>query len=158
ILVLVENLTAKVIDYHHQEREVTPFLNQLKKKSIWFENVYAAADRSDKTVVSVLSGYPAQPRETLIEHSEKIKNIPYLSSVFNASGYSTRFYYGGDPAFLSLKDYLYISNFEKIVEKGDFMGSAGLSSLGAPDSVVYRKFLADHESTGPVFSTILTLS
>ncbi len=160
VLVLVENLTAKILDYRYQNVEVTPFLNRLKEEGVWFENLYAASDRTDKTVVSVLSGYPAQPKEALVEYSEKIKKLPFLSSSFSRDGYSTQFYYGGDAGFLSLKEYLFASNFEKIVEKNDFEETAGLSSLGAPDSVVYRKFLDDHRHphTRPFFSTVLTLS
>ncbi|MCD8540816.1 MAG: LTA synthase family protein [Leadbetterella sp.] len=160
LLILVENLTGKVIDFRYKDRSVTPYLNRLKNEGIWFENGYAAADRTDKTVVSVLSGYPAQPRQALAEYSDKIKKLPFLSSIFNAQGYSTQFYYGGDANFLSLKPYLFAGNFEKILERNDFEGSAGLSSLGAPDSVVYHRFLADHlnHQSRPFFSTILTLS
>lgn len=160
LLILVENLTGKIMDYRYKDAEVTPYLNRLRQTGIYFENMYAAADRTDKTVVSVLSGYPAQPKEALTEYSEKIRKLPFLSSSFNEQGYSTRFYYGGDASFLSLKEYLFSSNFEKILEKGDFEGTDDLSSLGAPDSVVYARFLADHRNhhSKPFFSTILTLS
>jgi len=160
LLILVENLTGKVMDFRYNDVPVTPYLNRLKQEGIYFENMYAAADRTDKTVVSVLSAYPAQPREALSEFSDKIKKLPFLSSIFNDQGYSTQFYYGGDVSFLSLKPYLFASNFEKILEKGDFDGADDLSSLGAPDSTVYRKFLDDHGNhhSRPFFSTILTLS
>ncbi len=160
LLILVENLTGKITDFRHKGLAVTPYLNRLKDESIYFENMYAAADRTDKTVVSVLSGYPAQPKQVLAEFSDKIRKIPFLSSVFNDQGYSTQFYYGGDASFLSLKPYLFASNFEKILGKSDFEGADGFSSLGAPDSVVYHKFLTDHRNhhSRPFFSTILTLS
>lgn len=160
LLIVVENLTGKVIDYRYKDTPVTPYMNQLKEEGIWFENLYSAADRTDKTVVSILSGYPSQPKEALVEFSEKVRKLPFLSNIFNRSGYSTQFYYGGDAGFLSLKDYLFASNFEKILEKNDFNETDGLSSLGAPDSVVYHKFLADHRNphSRPFFSTLLTLS
>lgn len=160
LIILVENLTAKVMDFSYSGTPVTPYLNRLKKEGIWFENMYAAADRTDKTVVSVLSGYPAQPRQAVVEFSDKIRKLPFLSSIFNDQGYSTQFYYGGDANFLSLKPYLFASNFEKILERSDFEGTEGLSSLGAPDSVVYHKFLSDHRNhhSRAFFSTILTLS
>ncbi len=160
LLVLVENLTGKIMDYRYKDTPVTPYLNQLQQEGIYFENIYAAADRTDKTVVSILSGYPAQPKEALVEYPEKIRKLPFLSAVFNDEGYSTRFYYGGDASFLSLKGYLFTSNFEKILGKSDFDETGDLSSLGAPDSVVYHKFLADHRNhhSRPFFSTILTLS
>lgn len=160
LLILVENLTEKIVDYRYKDAPVTPYLNRLKQEGIYFENMYAAADRTDKTVVSVLSGYPSQPKDALAEYSEKIRKLPFLSSIFNKEGYSTQFYYGGDASFLSLKEYLFTSNFEKILEKGDFDGTDDLSSLGAPDSAVYARFLADHRNhhSKPFFSTILTLS
>lgn len=41
ILIQVESLDAKIIDYRQQGKEVTPFLNDLKDQSYYFENFYA---------------------------------------------------------------------------------------------------------------------
>jgi phosphoglycerol transferase MdoB-like AlkP superfamily enzyme len=38
ILIQVESLDAAIIDYRQQGKEVTPFLNQLKEQSYYFEN------------------------------------------------------------------------------------------------------------------------
>lgn len=158
LLILVENLTDKAINQKVQEMEVTPFMNKLIKESVYFENFYAASDRTDKTVVSTLSGYPAQPQESILEFPEKLEKLPVLSKNFNQKGYSTQFYYGGDANFLTIKQYLFAGNFEKILEKNDFVN--GQISLGVPDEGVYSKFIDDHklEKGKPFFSTILTLS
>lgn len=160
LLIFVENLSSKALDYSFQGQEVTPFLNRLKKESIYFSQFYAAADRSDKTVVSTLSGFPAQPKDVLTEYSEKVKKLPVLSSVLFDSGYSTRFYYGGEPDFLGLKDYLFSGRFEKLSLRDDYPADAGISSLGAADSLVYARILEEHNggSSRPFFTAALTLS
>lgn len=158
IVILVENLTSKAINQTVDGRAVTPFINKLKGEGIYFENFYASADRTDKTVVSTLSGYPAQPQESILEFPEKLEKLPILSKNFNQKGYSTQFYYGGEASFLTIKPYLFLGNFEKILEKNDF--NNGQISLGIPDEGVYTKFIEDHklEKGKPFFSTILTLS
>jgi phosphoglycerol transferase MdoB-like AlkP superfamily enzyme len=158
VIILVENLTSKAINRIHENKEVTPYLNKLIGQGIYFENFYAAADRTDKTVVSMLSGYPAQPQESILEFSEKLEKLPILSKNFNQKGYSTQFYYGGEANFLTIKPFLFLGNFEKILEKDDFTSDP--ISLGATDESVYVKFIEEHKSERekPFFSTILTLS
>ena len=55
-LFILESFSTKLM-----QTEATPQLNQLKKEGIFFENLYANSFRTDRGVVAVLSGYPAQP-------------------------------------------------------------------------------------------------
>ncbi|MFS0491406.1 LTA synthase family protein [Leadbetterella byssophila] len=157
LLISVENLSANVLDFHYNGEAVTPFLNELKGKSVYFPEVYAASDRTDKNVVSLLSGYPALPKQALIEFSEKIDKIENLSSFLSKNGYATHFYYGGEPDFLGLRSYLFEGDFEKISLKDDFGASTG---LGAPDSLVYARVLADLKNLNgrPVYTSVFSLS
>lgn len=160
LLIIVENASTKALDYSFQGRELTPFLNRLKRESVYFPHFYSASDRTDKTVVSTLSGFPSQPKEALTEYSDKVKNLPFLSSILFDNGYSTRFYYGGEPDFLGLKDYLFASRFEKLSLRDDYNADAGMNALGASDSLVYARVLEEHASAfaRPFFSVVLTLS
>jgi phosphoglycerol transferase MdoB-like AlkP superfamily enzyme len=157
LLISVENLSASILDYQYKGESVTPFLNELKNRSLYFPEVYAASDRSDKNVVSLLSGYPAQPKQALTEFSEKIDKIEILSSYLYRNGYATHFYYGGEPDFLGIRSYLFSGNYEKISVKDDFGPIIG---LGAPDSLVYARVLADqkHLNGRPVFTSLFSLS
>lgn len=41
IVVQLESFDEKIIDYQHNGQEITPFLNKIKEKSLYFENIYA---------------------------------------------------------------------------------------------------------------------
>jgi phosphoglycerol transferase MdoB-like AlkP superfamily enzyme len=160
LVIFVENLSAKALDYSFHGQEITPYLNRLKKESVYFSQYYSSSDRTDKTIVSTLSGFPSQPRDALTEYSDKVKKLPFLSSFLFDKGFSTRFYYGGEPDFLGLKDYLFASRFEKLSLRDDYITDAGMSALGAADSLVYARVLEEHTQnfSKPFFSAVLTLS
>ena len=61
LLIMLESFTTKLIGYEVEGMKVLPHLESLIDDGIYFPNIYASGDRTDKGVVSILSGYPAQP-------------------------------------------------------------------------------------------------
>ena len=159
LFIIWESFTKKVIEKNINGEAVTPNFNALRKEGIYFSNIYASGDRTDKGVPAVLSGYPAQPTTSIITEPNKSAKLPVLSKDFGENGYSTDFYYGGEIDFANMKSYLYAADFQKIVSKQDFDKKDWNSKWGTHDGVVYQKFLAEHTKINqPFFSTLLTLS
>lgn len=159
LIIIWESFTKKVTQQKINNLEITPRFNELKKEGIYFSDMYASGDRTDKGITAVLSGYPAQPTASIITEPSKSAKLPVLSKDFEINGYSTDFYYGGEIEFANIKSYLYSSDFQKIVSKQDFESKYWNSKWGAHDDVVFRKFLNDHTNVNqPFFSTIMTLS
>lgn len=159
ILIIWESFTARATKTLGAESAVTPAFDALVPEGILFSNFYAAADRSDKGLVSILSAYPAQPTQSIIKLPVKSAKLPVLSENFGAAGYTTSFYYGGELEFANIKAYLMNGGFHKIVGKEDFKPEEWNSKWGAHDHVVLDKVLRDlNNSSEPFFSTIFTLS
>ncbi|MFD2520437.1 LTA synthase family protein [Emticicia soli] len=159
LVIIWESFTKKATEQNINGIEVTPRFNALKKEGIYFPNMYASGDRTDKGIPAILSGYPAQPTASIITEPNKSAKLPVLSKDFEINGYSTDFYYGGEVEFANIKSYLYSSDFQKIVSKQDFDSKHWNSKWGAHDDIVFKKFLNDHANMNqPFFSTILTLS
>jgi len=159
IVIVWESLTKKVIDANQHDITITPGFNQLKKEGIYFSDVYASGDRTDKGIVAVLSGYPAQPITSIIKVPQKSANLPKLPLIFANQHYQTSFYYGGELEFANMKSYLLGSGFKNFTEKSDFDTKDQNSKWGAHDGVVKNKILADLKTTSsPFFTTWLTLS
>ncbi|GAB3507145.1 hypothetical protein GCM10027442_12100 [Emticicia fontis] len=160
ILVIIwESFTKKATEFKINGLEVTPRFNALKKEGIYFSNMYASGDRTDKGIPAILSGYPAQPTASIITEPNKSSKLPVISKDFESNGYSTDFYYGGEVEFANIKSYLYSANFQKIISKQDFDSKYWNSKWGAHDDIVFKRFLNDHSTVNqPFFSTILTLS
>jgi phosphoglycerol transferase MdoB-like AlkP superfamily enzyme len=159
VLIIWESLTKKVIHQKHKDIEVTPGLNRLIQEGVYFSDLYATGDRTDKGIVGVLSGYPAQPTTSIIKIPQKADKLPKLPKIFSDQGYQTSFFYGGELEFANMKSYLLGCGFDKMTEKNDFDVRDQNSKWGAHDGVVKNRFLNDLKiSKEPFFSTWLTLS
>ena len=89
-LFILESFSTKLM-----QTEATPQLNQLKKEGIFFENLYANSFRTDRGVVAVLSGYPAQPTTSIMKFTKKASALPSISNVLKKHHYRLKYYYGG---------------------------------------------------------------
>ncbi len=159
ILIIWESFTDKAAKLSIEGKEITPHFNALKKEGIYFSNIYASGDRTDKGLAAILSGYPALHSSSILRSVNKSVKLPVLSKFFKSKGYSTPFYYGGEPAFANIKSYLSNGDFDKIVEKNEFAAKELTSKWGAHDGVVAKRFLNDLSITKqPFFATWLTLS
>ena len=159
IVIIWESFTEKAIHVSIENEEVTPQFNRLKQQGIYFSNVYASGDRTNKGIPAILSGYPAMPQSTIIYTLNKSEKIPVLSSLYKEKGYSTPFFYGGEPEFANIKSYLVHGGFDPIIGKDDFAVTDMNSKWGAHDGVVMnRVFESLNKSTTPFFATWLTLS
>lgn len=159
IVVIWESFTEKAIHVSKNGQEVTPRFNRLRTEGIYFSNVYASGDRTNKGVPAILSGYPAMPKTTIIHSPGKSYKIKAVSQLFKDRGYQTPFFYGGEPEFANIKSYLLNSGFDPIIGRNDFDPADMNSKWGAHDGVVMRKVMNDLAIVKqPFFSVWLTLS
>lgn len=159
VLIIWESFTAKATKTLGKQEDITPNFDRLVNEGLLFANFYASADRSDKGLVSILSGYPAQPTQSIIKLPVKSSKLPVLSKSFESAGYSTSFYYGGELEFANIKAYLMNAGFDNIIGKEDFDPKDWNSKWGAHDHVVLEKLRRDLDTQSrPFFTTIFTLS
>jgi len=159
IFIIWESFTEKAIHISINNKEVTPQFNRLKKAGIYFSNVYASGDRTNKGIPAILSGYPAMPNTTVIHSPGKAEKLRVLSQLFKEKGYQTPFFYGGEPEFANIKSYLLHGGFDPIVGKDDFDSKDMNSKWGAHDGVVMNRVFEDlNKSKKPFFATWLTLT
>lgn len=159
IIIVWESFTSKVIDFNVGGKAITPGFNQLKKEGVYFSNMYATGDRTDKGIVGILSGYPSQPTTSIIKEPTKATKLPMLSKIFREVGYETSFHYGGELEFANMKAYLLQGGFNRFVTISDFESKDKNSKWGAHDGVVAKRLKQDLlQMRQPFFSTWLTLS
>ncbi len=159
IFIVWESFTEKATHAVIDGVPITPHFNELKKEGIYFSNVYASGDRTDKGIVAVLSGYPAQPTTSIVKTPVKANKLPTVSATLASQGYHTSFYYGGELEFANMKAYLLGGHFKKFISKNDFAAKDQNSKWGAHDGVVAQKVIDELKNTPvPFFATWLTLS
>ena len=159
VIILLESFGSKLIEPLGGLEGVTPQFNRLAEEGLLFSNIFAAGDRSDKGIVSVLSGFPAQSTQSVIKFPLKSSKLPTISEAFDSLGYSTIFYYGGDPDFANIRSYLYSAKFRQLVTQDDFPKSYRNSKWGVHDEHVFERLLTDLDSaSAPFFKFFFTLS
>jgi phosphoglycerol transferase MdoB-like AlkP superfamily enzyme len=159
VVILLESFTSKFIEPLGGMEGVTPNLNKLSEQGLLFSNIYASGDRSDKGLVSVLGGFPAQSTQSIMLYPPKSIKLPTLSRSLYSMGYNTNFYYGGDPDFANIRTFLYSARFNKIISQSDFPRSLNFGKWGVPDEHVFQKLLSDlDEAEKPFFKFFFTLS
>lgn len=125
------------------EPNIAIHLDSLSKEGVLFTNFYANSFRTDRGLVAILSGYPAQPTTSIMKYPRKTQSIPAIAGSLRKAGYGTKYYYGGDADFTNMRSYLMSSGFEDIVSDQDFPVTERLSKWGAHDHLVFNRLLED---------------
>jgi phosphoglycerol transferase MdoB-like AlkP superfamily enzyme len=143
-------------------KEITPHLNQLAREGVSFSECYANSWRTDKGMVSILSGYPAFPETSIMKLPEKSRKMPSIARSLQGVGYQNTFYYGGDINFTNMRSYVLGTGYDRLTWKSDFSREEQSSSQwGVKDEIMFDTLLRDikNEQTGkPWMKTLLTLS
>lgn len=146
ILVIMESFSNHLMGELGGLKDVAVNLDSISRTGILFTNFYANSFRTDRGLVSILSGYPAQPTASIMKHTAKTASLPSISSALKKKGYDSRYYYGGDADFTNMRSYLVSSGFEKIISDVDFPISERASKWGAPDHALFNRFIEDYKN------------
>ncbi len=159
VLVIMESMTAQVVEELGGEKGVCPTLSRLIRKGILFENCYGSGYRTDQGVVSVLGGYPAQPDQSVVLLTDKAAALNSVPKVLRRHGYSTAYFYGGELTFANIGVWLRNQGFEKIVSEKDFSTAEKTQRWGVDDGILLQRAAREiGRLKTPFFATAMTLS
>lgn len=159
ILVIVESFTADVIEPLGGMKGIAPNLSRYATEGVLFDNFYSSGDRTDKGIISILSGYPAQPTTSIIKYPAKTQHLPYLNHFIDSLGYNTSFVYGGDIDFANFRSYITACRFDHVTTEDDFSSDENESKWGVHDHIVLDQASVECDTaSAPFFKVILTLS
>ncbi|HRC16540.1 MAG TPA: LTA synthase family protein, partial [Bacteroidia bacterium] len=159
VIIMLESFTVDVVGSMGGETGVSPTIDSLIHDGLSFKNIYSSGARTDQAFVAVLSGFPAQPNQSIMRFPDKTAKLPSLPAELKKQGYSTSFYYGGDLDFSNLNTYLVNCGFEQITGKKKFKQQQLSAKWGAHDEFVFEKNLNDlNQAKEPFFSVVMTLS
>lgn len=159
ILFMLESFSANVA----LDSIVAPNMSRFAKEGVFFSNFYANSFRTDRGIVSVLSGYPAHPTVAIIKYPQKTETLDAIPKSLKQSGYENMsFYYGGDADFANMRSYFVGGcGISDVVSDKDFPLSERMTKWGVPDKHLINRVYNDlttQEQKTPFFKTVLTLS
>ncbi|GAB4134627.1 MAG: alkaline phosphatase family protein [Bacteroidia bacterium] len=159
VLFVLESWSADLIEKCGGDSDVTPHFNQLTNDGILFTNCYASGSLSDQGMAAVFSGFPAQPKTSIITQPNKYVHLPCINKNFKGAGYKTSFMFGGQLSYGNIRAYMYYNEFDKIIEGKDFDASIPQGRLGVHDEFLFERQLKELQSEKqPFFAAMFTLS
>ena len=141
--------------------EITPNLNRLVTEGISFSECYANSWRTDKGMVSILSGYPSFPVTSVMKIPEKSRKLPSITRSLQKAGYRNTFYYGGDINFTNMRSYVLGIGYDFLRWKADYsLQDQSSCRWGVNDETMFQSLLEDikSEKSEHWMKTLLTLS
>ena len=160
-ILILESFSSKLMASLGGENDVAVNLDRLGQEGVLFTHFYANSFRTDRGLVSILSGFPAQPTTSLMKYPRKTAHLPSIANELRKVGYGAKYYYGGDADFTNMRSYLVSQGFNDIVSDVDFPVSDRLSKWGVPDHLVFARLMEDlHErqSNKPILRVVQTSS
>lgn len=141
LFVILESFSSHLMTSLGGEPDIAVCMDSLAKEGVLFTNFYANSFRTDRGLVAILSGYPAQPTTSIMKYPRKTQSIPAIAGSLRDAGYRTKYYYGGDADFTNMRSYLISSGFDGIISDQDFAVTERLSKWGAHDHLVFNRLL-----------------
>jgi len=104
VFVLVESLSGSFLKEFGNTGNITPFLDSLAQKSIFFEDLYATGTRTVRGMEAVTLCIPPTPGQSIVKRPDN-QNLYTVCSVFKSRKYDCNFFYGGDGYFDNMNAY-----------------------------------------------------
>jgi len=163
VLISIESLSAAYMKAYGYEENVTPFLDQLAQKSLFFTNLYATGNRTVRGLEALTLCIPPTAGESVIKREKENKNKFTTGSVFKSKGYSVKYLYGGYSYFDNMKDF-YGGNGYEIVDRDNFTPEeiTFANVWGVCDEDMAKKAISemnkDYKAGKPFFHHWMTVS
>ena len=140
---------------------LTPNLNELSSKSLFFDNIYTAGIHTFNGIYSTLFSFPALYKQ---QPFEEYMAIPHhgIGQVLVKSGYSTLYFTTHDPQFDNVSGFLKANGYQTIYSEDDYPEDWIQGANGVPDHLMFEYAIpklndlaADNK---PFFAAFMTAS
>lgn len=144
LIVIMESFASDIMPSMGSYKDVAVCLDSIAQQSILFTRFYANSFRTDRGMVSILSGYPAQPTTSIMRYPRKTSQLPSIArNLVKYKNYKTTYYYGGDADFCNMRSYLVSQGYQHIISDANFPIEDKLSKWGVPDHILAARMMED---------------
>ncbi|MDR3447155.1 MULTISPECIES: sulfatase-like hydrolase/transferase [unclassified Dyella] len=163
VLISVESLSADYLKEFGDKRDITPNLDALIDKSMFFDNLYANGTRTVRGLEALSLSVPPTPGDSIVK-AHNNENLFSAANVFNDRGYQSDFVYGGYGYFDNM-NYFFAHNGYRAVDRNDIAKGETIhheNVWGVADEDLYTLALKQmdeaHAQGKPFFLHIMTTS
>ncbi len=137
ILISVESLSAEYLGYFGNKENITPFLDSLVGKSLFFQNFYASGTRTVRGLEALSLSIPPTAGQSILRRPNN-EGLFTIGSVLKNKGYDVNFIYGGN-SFFDNMGYFFSNNGYMVLDKDDIPDSlvSHATSWGVDDEATF---------------------
>jgi len=107
ILITVESLSSDFLGYFGNTKQLTPNLDALIGKSLFFDNFYATGTRTTRGLEAITLSIPPTPGRSIIKRIGRETDLWSLGNVLDTKGYHSYFLYGGRGYFENMNAFFF---------------------------------------------------
>ncbi|CAN5287824.1 LTA synthase family protein [soil metagenome] len=160
IFVVMESMAAWKTGLYPGGQKLTPQLDNLATKGIFFSDFYSDGIHTFNGLYSTLTGSSClpgiQPLSAMNINSDPVT----IAELLRANGYSTSFFTTHDVEFDNMNGFMRGNGFENVFGEHDYNYSTGINPMGVPDHILFieaRQKINNISKNGkPFFATLLT--
>ena len=162
MLVMIESLSASYMGIYGDNKNLTPHIDALTKKSLFFSHFFATGTRTVRGMEAVTMSVPPTPGRSIVKRPDN-HHMFGMGWVFKDRGYDNKFIYAGHGYFDNMNDYFGHNGFQ-IVDRNSFKDNEVTFSnvWGVCDEDLFDKSIQEADKSyadkKPFFSFIMTTS
>ena len=162
MLVMIESLSASYMGIYGDNKNLTPHIDALTKKSLFFSNFFATGTRTVRGMEAVTMSVPPTAGRSIVKRPDN-HNMFGMGWIFKSKGYDNKFIYAGHGYFDNMNEYFGHNGF-KIVDRNHFEKSeiSFANVWGVCDEDLFDKSIKEADQSylnkQPFFSFVMTTS
>ena len=115
IVVTIESLSSVFLQAKYNGKALTPVINDLINKSVYFNNFYATGTRTVRGLEAITLSIPPIPGQSILRRPDN-ENLFSIASVLKGEHYDIKFIYGGYGYFDNM-NYFFSNNGFKTIDR-----------------------------------------
>ncbi len=176
IFICMESFSGDFLTVLGNTDQITPNLDSLSSKSLFFSNIFATGTRTVRGMEAITLSIPPTPGRSIVKRNNN-QNLFTIGEVFKEKGYERNFFYGGDGYFDNMNTYFGGNGFNIIDRGRGFLMDKGIqtkrtniedhevtfeNAWGVCDEDIYNKVIAEADkaylNNKPFFDFVMTTS
>jgi len=158
VLILMESMSANLMERFGNRQHITPFLDSLAQRSLFFTHCYSAGIHTNHGLFATLYSFPALMKRNMMKGT----NIPHyngLPTILRDNGYHTMFFMTHESQYDNMNAFFRTNGYDHIFSQEDYPSNEVVNSFGVPDHYLFQYALDTLANTpSPFFATLLTVS
>lgn len=162
VLVSVESLSGEFLAAFGNTKGITPNLDRLAEKSLFFTNFYASGTRTVRGLEALALSVPPTPGRSIVKRPHN-EGLFTLGTVFDSKGYDSMFVYGGYGYFDNM-NYFFENNGYRVADRTDIPSETvhHANIWGVADEDLYTLAMSEFDKSfaagRPFFAQVMTTS